>query len=68
MSVGLIQISFDLHGYLFILGTGILFGNPGLIPDEIKFPLEKAFVFENRSQFQFKIRRKRPTMFGFGCF
>ena len=41
------QISFDIERYLFILGAGLLFGNPGLTKDEIQFAWERAFVFDN---------------------
>jgi len=44
---GGIRISFDLNTYMFILGAGILFGNPGLTKDEIQFAWESAFIFED---------------------
>lgn len=33
---------FDLQGYIFGLGSGVLFGNPGLTPDEIQVVWERA--------------------------
>lgn len=42
---GGIRVRFDLDTYLFILGAGILFGNPGLTSDEIQFAWQSAFVF-----------------------
>ncbi|NDJ25330.1 hypothetical protein GS682_27560 [Nostoc sp. B(2019)] len=35
-------VNFDLNGYLFILGAGVVFGNPGLTPDETQFAFESA--------------------------
>ncbi|MGH1393170.1 MAG: hypothetical protein ACRAVC_03935 [Trichormus sp.] len=46
VSGGNLQVSFDLDTYLYILGAGVVFGNPGLTPDEIQFAWESAFVFE----------------------
>lgn len=46
---GGIRVRFDLDTYLFILGAGILFGNPGLTSDEIQFAWKSAFVFEASS-------------------
>jgi hypothetical protein len=48
VSGGYSQVSFDLNTYLFILGAGVVFGNPGLTPDEIQFAWESAFVVKNR--------------------
>ncbi|MBW4688712.1 MAG: hypothetical protein KME40_27410 [Komarekiella atlantica HA4396-MV6] len=45
VSGGNLQVSFDLNTYLFILGAGVVFGNPGLTPDEIQFAWESSFVF-----------------------
>ncbi|WP_414569446.1 hypothetical protein [Nostoc sp. CCY 9925] len=47
VSGGYLQVSFDLNSYLFILGAGVVFGNPGLTPDEIQFAWESAFIFED---------------------
>jgi hypothetical protein len=44
---GGIRIRFDLDTYLFILGAGIVFGNPGLTYEEIQFAWQSAFVFED---------------------
>ncbi len=33
---------FNLDAYLFILGAGVVFGNPTLTPDEIQFGFESA--------------------------
>lgn len=41
------RVSFDLDTYLFILGAGVVFGNPGLTPDEVHFAWMSAFVFTN---------------------
>lgn len=46
VSGGYLPVSFDLDTYLYILGAGVVFGNPGLTPDEIQFAWESAFVFE----------------------
>ncbi|MDJ0695477.1 hypothetical protein [Mastigocoleus sp. MO_188.B34] len=51
-SGGTNQISFDIERYLFILGTGFLFGNPGLTKDEIQFAWERAFIFDNQHKFK----------------
>lgn len=40
-------IGFDLNTYLFILGAGVVFGNPGLTPQEIQFAWESAFIFDD---------------------
>ncbi|MFN6569132.1 hypothetical protein [Dendronalium sp. ChiSLP03b] len=44
---GCFHVGFDLDTYMFILGAGILFGNPGLTPEEIQFAWESSFVFES---------------------
>ena len=41
------QVSFDLDTYLFILGAGVVFGNPGLTPEEIQFAWMQSFVFDD---------------------
>jgi hypothetical protein len=33
---------FNLDAYLFVLGAGVVFGNPTLTPDEIQYGWEKA--------------------------
>lgn len=33
---------FNLDAYLFVLGAGVVFGNPTLTPDEIQFGFESA--------------------------
>jgi hypothetical protein len=33
---------FNLDSYLFVLGAGTVFGNPGLTPDEIQFGWEES--------------------------
>ncbi|MDJ0735868.1 MAG: hypothetical protein QNJ47_17695 [Nostocaceae cyanobacterium] len=48
------NISFNLNMYMFMLGAGVLFGNPGLTPDEIQFAWEQSFVFNRR-----RSRRRR---------
>ncbi|BCL37164.1 hypothetical protein [Nostoc sp. MS1] len=45
---GGIGVSFDLDTYLFILGAGVMFGNPGLTSDEVHFAWMSAFVFTNK--------------------
>lgn len=54
VSGGATQVSFDLNTYLFILGAGIVFGNPGLTREEVQFAWENAFVFDKD-----KKRKKR---------
>lgn len=49
VSGGRSRVSFDLDTYAFIIGAGVLFGNPGLTPEEIQFAWEQAFVFDTRS-------------------
>ncbi|MBD2360413.1 hypothetical protein H6G36_04280 [Anabaena minutissima FACHB-250] len=44
---GGLRVSFDWNTYFFILGAGVLLGNPGLTPEEIQFAWESAFVFED---------------------
>jgi len=39
-------VGFDLNTYLFILGAGVVFGNPGLTPEEVNFAWMNSFVFE----------------------
>lgn len=46
---GGIGVSFDLDTYLFILGAGVVFGNPGLTPEEVNFAWMNSFVFENNA-------------------
>ena len=53
VSGGLSQVSFDLDTYLFILGAGVLFGNPGLTPDEIQFAWEKSFSLHKPRKSQY---------------
>lgn len=36
------EVNFDLNKYLFVLGVGVVFGNPTLTPDEIQFGFEEA--------------------------
>jgi hypothetical protein len=43
------KFRFDLNTYLFILGAGVQFGNPGLTREEVQFAWEKSFVFESPS-------------------
>jgi hypothetical protein len=57
---GGIRVRFDLDTYLFILGAGILFGNPGLTSEEIQFAWQSAFVFEDSSPSQ----KRRGRRFG----
>ncbi|NDJ25328.1 hypothetical protein GS682_27550 [Nostoc sp. B(2019)] len=57
VSGGYLQVSFDLNTYLFILGAGVVFGNPGLTPDEIQFAWESSFVFESQP----RSRRRRRS-------
>jgi len=57
VSGGSLQVSFDLNTYLFILGAGVVFGNPGLTPSEIQFAWESSFVFESQP----RSRRKRRS-------
>ncbi|WP_341530774.1 hypothetical protein WKK05_16785 [Nostoc sp. UHCC 0302] len=35
-------VNFNLNKYLFVLGAGVVFGNPGLTPAEIQFGFENA--------------------------
>ncbi|HEY9800280.1 MAG TPA: hypothetical protein V6D25_07970 [Leptolyngbyaceae cyanobacterium] len=41
------RVSFDWNTYFFILGAGVLLGNPGLTPDEVHFAWMNSFVFED---------------------
>lgn len=36
------EVGFDLGDYLFILGAGVVFGNPGLTPKEVNFAFEES--------------------------
>ena len=36
------NFNFDLNRYLFVLGAGTVFGNPGLTPDEVQKGWESA--------------------------
>lgn len=53
-------VTFDMDIYLYILGAGVVFGNPGLTPAEIQFAWESAFVFDYRYTL---IRRTRRSDF-----
>lgn len=44
VSGGLAVSAFALDSYLFALGAGTQFGNPGLTPDEIQFAWESAVL------------------------
>ncbi|HIK08642.1 MAG TPA: hypothetical protein IGS40_28910 [Trichormus sp. M33_DOE_039] len=44
---GGLRVSFDWNTYFFILGAGVLLGNPGLTPEEVQFAWESSFVFED---------------------
>lgn len=57
VSGGYLQVSFDLNTYLFILGAGVVFGNPGLTPDEIQFAWESSFIFDSQP----RSRRRRRS-------
>ena len=35
-------VNSDLNKYLFVLGAGVVFGNPGLTPDEIQYGFKQA--------------------------
>ncbi|WP_341528628.1 hypothetical protein WKK05_04655 [Nostoc sp. UHCC 0302] len=35
-------VNFNLNKYLFVLGAGVVFGNPGLTADEVQFGFENA--------------------------
>ncbi|MUG97511.1 hypothetical protein F7734_36390 [Scytonema sp. UIC 10036] len=39
---GGVEVDFNLPGYLFIIGAGTVFGQPGLTPDELQFAFETA--------------------------
>ncbi|GAB1541449.1 hypothetical protein NUACC21_41200 [Scytonema sp. NUACC21] len=54
VSGGRSRASFDVNTYLFILGAGLLFGNPGLTSEEIQFAWEQSFVSKRP-----KSRRKK---------
>ena len=56
---GYLNVGFDLDTYMFILGAGILFGNPGLTQEEIQFAWESSFVFKSPSRSRRRIYRKR---------
>lgn len=58
VSGGYLQVSFDLDTYLYILGAGVVFGNPGLTPDEVQFAWESAFVFEYKPRSRRSKRRR----------
>ncbi|MBW4642953.1 MAG: hypothetical protein KME23_08155 [Goleter apudmare HA4340-LM2] len=62
---GGLRVSFDWDTYFFILGVGVLLGNPGLTPEEIQFAWESAFVFESRSRPQ---QRRGQQRFNRGRF
>ncbi len=51
---GGIRVRFDLDTYLFILGAGILFGNPGLTSDEIQFAWKYPGLTSDEIQFAWK--------------
>jgi hypothetical protein len=53
------RLSFDWDTYFFILGVGVLLGNPGLTSEEIQFAWESAFVFGSRSSFRRRRRNRR---------
>lgn len=61
---GGISISFDLNTYIFILGAGVLFGNPGLTKEEIQFAWESAFIFEDAPSSRRARRSKRRSNYG----
>ena len=46
---GSTQVNFDLNTYLFIIGAGVVFGNPGLTPEEIQFAFESSISTNNNS-------------------
>lgn len=46
---GGIGVSFDLDTYLYILGAGVVFGNPGLTPEEVHFAWMNSFVFDDNN-------------------
>ncbi|MBD2771504.1 hypothetical protein [Iningainema tapete] len=50
VSGGGTRVSFDLNTYLFILGAGVVFGNPGLTYEETQFAWENAFVFDKNKK------------------
>jgi hypothetical protein len=56
---GGIRVGFDLDTYLFILGAGMVFGNPGLTPDEIQFAWKSAFIFDYSLRSRGRRRRRR---------
>ncbi|KAF3885927.1 MULTISPECIES: hypothetical protein [Nostocales] len=56
VSGGASRVGFDINTYLFILGAGVLFGNPGLTSEEIQFAWEQSFVSNKPSKSR---RRKR---------
>ncbi|MDJ0676064.1 MAG: hypothetical protein QNJ36_11880 [Calothrix sp. MO_167.B42] len=35
-------LTFNLDDYLFVIGAGVIFGNPGLTEDEVQFGWELA--------------------------
>jgi hypothetical protein len=45
VSGGQVTNLFNLDQYLYILGAGITFGNPGLTTDEVQFAFEESFGF-----------------------
>ncbi len=56
---GSTQVNFDLNTYLFIIGAGVVFGNPGLTPEEIQFAFESAISTNNSSSHSGKKQSKK---------
>ncbi len=53
------NVSFNLNTYIFMLGAGVLFGNPGLTEQEIQFAWEQSFVFDQPRRSRRRRRRRR---------
>ncbi len=60
VSGGNLQVGFDMNTYLFMLGAGVVFGNPGLTQDEIQFAWKSAFIISNTSRLC-RSRRRRSN-------
>jgi hypothetical protein len=49
VSGGRVDNLFNLDQYLYVIGAGTTFGNPGLTADEVQFAFESAFGISRNS-------------------
>ncbi|UKO97314.1 hypothetical protein [Nostoc sp. UHCC 0870] len=49
VSGGQVDNLFNLDQYLYTLGAGVTFGNPGLTTAEVQFAFESAFINDNNA-------------------